>query len=414
MFLSQLKAALAALRARLEDLETEKRSLADETTTLLAKPAAETRNLDAAETARFQEIVARSAAIPAEVADIERQVGEHEQQIAYLESVDAARSRPTAPNFNRTHEPVAPPDVRNLSRSQAREAAKRKIDECPDAERQAILDKMIRTASPRRDDGLRSFDGDEVARMMLITESDAYRSAFMKGITTQSPAWTADEVRALNEVRAMQAYTNAGGGFGVPIFIDPTIIITTSTNRSPILDVARIENITTTAWKGVSGAGAAWSFDAESAAVSDDSVTLAQPSVTAHMARGFIPFSMEFEDDYPNGAGELGNVLDVGYHDLLASKLINGTGTAEPWGIVAALDANTNVEVTPTTDGAFGAVDIDKVWKSLPERCRGSSPNRSGHGRTSHAHRSAGCSSRPRGARRARRSCRPAGRPGSS
>jgi len=45
-------------------------------------------------------------------------------------------------------------------------------------------------------------------------------------------------------------------------------------------------------WKGVSSSGVTWSFGAEATEVSDDSPVLAQPSVTVHMARGFIPFSI--------------------------------------------------------------------------------------------------------------------------
>ena len=54
----------------------------------------------------------------------------------------------------------------------------------------------------------------------------------------------------------------------------------------------------TNVFKPVTSAGISWSFDAEAAAVSDDSPTLGQPSVTVFMARGFVPFSIEVEQDY--------------------------------------------------------------------------------------------------------------------
>ena len=354
-FLEQRRAAVAARK-------TERDALKTETETLLSVPTTENRGLNADEKTTLTALVERSKAL--EDADAEDLA-----EIAELEKIERAMRGP-AVHFVKPAPEVGPTEVRSLDRSQARDAALRRLDECEDTVRAETIDKMVRRRSPLGEDGHRNFDGDQIARMLLVTEHPAYRSAFYKAITTPTPAWEPHEIRALNEMRSMQAYTNAGGGFGVPVFIDPTFIITTSTLASPLIAVSRVENITTTAWKGISTAAAAWSFDAESAAVSDDSLTLAQPSVTAHMARGFIPFSMEFEDDYPNGAGELSNALEVGYMDLLASKLVSGSGTAEPWGIEDALDANTNVEVTPTTDGSFGAVDIDKVWKELGERWR--------------------------------------------
>ena len=98
--------------------------------------------------------------------------------------------------------------------------------------------------------------------------------------------------------------------------------------------------------------------------MSDDASAFTQPTVTAHMARGYIPYSIEFGMDYPGAASELGRLLEVGYDDLLATKLSQGTGTNEPWGIFVALDANTNAEVVVTTNAAFGDVDIDKFLQS--------------------------------------------------
>jgi HK97 family phage major capsid protein len=62
--------------------------------------------------------------------------------------------------------------------------------------------------------------------------------------------------------------------------------------------------------------------------------------------------------------------MEFGYQDLIATKMATGSGTNEPWGIFTALDANTNAEVTVTTNAQFGAVDIDKIWAALPERWR--------------------------------------------
>jgi HK97 family phage major capsid protein len=90
--------------------------------------------------------------------------------------------------------------------------------------------------------------------------------------------------------------------------------------------------------------------------------------VPVKTARGFIPYSIEIGEDYPSFAAEMRRLLDEGYINLVAEQTMTGSS---PTGIFTALDANTNVEVIVTTDGQFGAVDLLKVWKSLPERYRG-------------------------------------------
>ena len=113
-----------------------------------------------------------------------------------------------------------------------------------------------------------------------------------------------------------------------------------------------------------------WAFQAEAAATTDNSPTLAQPTVTVFMARGFIPYSIEIGQDYPAFADEMANLLASGYNELLIDKFTRGAGTTEPTGILTALSANTNVRITLTTAGAIGAPDPYKVWAQLPQRFR--------------------------------------------
>ena len=210
-------------------------------------------------------------------------------------------------------------------------------------------------------------DGALIAKRILATETPAYRSAFAKALTSSQPAWTSEEARAISEYRAASEGTDSAGGFGVPVFIDSSIILTSGSAAAPVYNLARKVSVTNDEWKGVSSAGVSFSYDAEAAAVSDDAATLAQPTITVYKAAGFIPFSLEVGDDYPAFAAEMRRLLDSGYMDLVASGTVTGSGSV-PQGIFTALDANTNVEVSVTTDGAFGAVDVLKLWKALPER----------------------------------------------
>jgi HK97 family phage major capsid protein len=224
------------------------------------------------------------------------------------------------------------------------------------------VDRLIRTSS-------------DIARRVIVTENEDYRSAWHKLVTNPHAAYTLTEdernaVRGWEEYRAMSEGTNSAGGFGIPVFIDPSIILTAQGSGNPFLELASQKDVNTNAWKGVSSAGVSWSFDTEGSAVSDDSPTLAQPKVDVFTARGFIPYSIEVGEDYPGFAGEMAGLLSAGYDELLVDKFTRGSGTGEPMGIVTALDADTTVEVLLATAGTLAAADIYNVWAKLPQRFR--------------------------------------------
>ena len=310
--------------------------------------------------------------------ELDATLEQHEARTAELETLEARDARVAAARekvveraagfdaphiMKRTDTDI---HVGTASRSQIRDAALALLNQEGKnlaARNGDHVDMLLRTKNG-------NCDGTEIAKRMLLTENDAYRTAFMKGVTQSAPAWTADEARALDEYRAMSEGTDTAGGFGIPVLIDPSIILTSGAAAAPVLDLARVVTITTDEWKGVSSAGMSWSYDGEGTEVSDDAPTLAQPTVPVYTARGFIPYSIEVGSDYPAFAAEMRRLLDQGYIDLVAQQTITGSGSSSPTGVFTALDANTNVEVVVGTDGAFSAPDVLKVWKSLPERYR--------------------------------------------
>ncbi|WP_431920465.1 phage major capsid protein [Nonomuraea jabiensis] len=226
------------------------------------------------------------------------------------------------------------------------------------------VERLLRTQN-------RDTSGDWLGRMLLLSENEHYRSAFQEMLCSQPPALTNEQARAVQavkEFRAMSIGSDSAGGFGLPVLIDPTIILTAQGSLNPFRRISRQVTITTDEWKGVSSQGVTWSYDGEGATVSDDSPTLAQPTVPVHMARGWIPYSIEVGMDYPSFADEMSRLLMEGYDELQAQSFAVGSGVGQPRGIITALDANTNVEVVVTADGAFGGVDVNKVWSALPDR----------------------------------------------
>lgn len=219
-------------------------------------------------------------------------------------------------------------------------------------------------------------NGELVGRLLLATENPHYRSAFQKIAASQTPIFTPEESRAIEQVqlikRAMSIGVDASGGFAVPVLIDPTIILTSQGSENDILRLARVETITNDTWRGLSSAGVSWSFKAEASAATDNSPSIAQPEVPTRRADGFIPFSIEIGMDWPGFAEQMSGLLAEGYDELLAEKLTTGTsGSNEPNGLISSLDAVTNpANIELTTAGVVGAVDIYGLWNQLPQRFR--------------------------------------------
>ena len=255
--------------------------------------------------------------------------------------------------------------IRGMSNHEARDAALRSLD---DRESTAHL------ADDQKEHVARQIRKNPViARRVLVTENEDYRSAFMKLVSDPHPFLTQEEQRAMqtwNEFRAMADFTTTAGGFGIPVYIDPSIIMTAQGSNNPFLQICRSVDINTTVWKGVSSAGVTWAFQTEGAVTTDNAPTLAQPTVAVHMARGFIPFSFEVQTDYPGFSEEMSMMLASGYNELLVQKFTTGSGTGEPKGILTAISATSADRVKVTTGGSIGSPDPYLVWKALPQRFR--------------------------------------------
>lgn len=171
------------------------------------------------------------------------------------------------------------------------------------------------------------------------------------------------------EARAMSLIDTAGG-FGLPQLLDPTIVLTSTTGVNPMRNVARIVTGVSDEWKGITSAGITASWDAEGSEVSDDSPSLLQPTVTAHKAAAFIPFSIELEGDFTSLAEQMRVLLAASKDALEGQTFITGDGSGKPYGVVHRLDANTNAEVYTTTAGLIDAAQIYKVYAALPARYR--------------------------------------------
>lgn len=353
---------LEALRARLAEIESEMRNI---------DQAAGDEKFTAEQQTRFDELHDARGLV---LADIEQREKREKavREIAERGSRESADGGIGAPAFHRKEDPFAE-DVRIMDERKALERARRVLDEKEHSshlrsDQQEHIAKVLRTRNG-------DLDGDLVARLLLATENPHYRSAFQKVAASATPAFSAEESRAIDQVRlikrAMSIGSDAGGGFAVPVLIDPTIIMTAQGSPNDILRLARVEVITNDTWRGLSSAGVSWGFKAEAAASTDNSPTVGQPEVITRRADGFIPFSIEVGMDWPGFAESMSGLLAEGYDELLAEKLTTGTnGSNEPDGLISSLAAVAAVKREVAAAGVVAASDVYALWNALPNRFR--------------------------------------------
>lgn len=235
----------------------------------------------------------------------------------------------------------------------------------------STVERLLRTSN-------QNFNGDAFARYLIASESPEYRSAFPKLVGGGGHVYlTAEEARAVDLVRELRATmnitTDAQGGYGIPVLIDPTVILTGQGTPNDFFAIARVENITTDEWRGLTSAGATSYWTTEGVTMTDGSPTLASPTVTTKKLTTLIKYTFEFQGDYPNWAAQMATVMSEARSEKLVEAFTQGLGTtAQPQGIVTGLEANAATsKVMVATDGGLYPADFYALWAALPVKYRG-------------------------------------------
>lgn len=213
---------------------------------------------------------------------------------------------------------------------------------------------------------LHRVDGEDgfLAKRILATGSPLYMRAWSKAVARLSrDALTTEESRALS------LGTGADGGFAVPFELDPTVILTSNGTINPLRQISRIQQITGKEYDLVTSAGVTVSRSAEASAVSDNAPTLAQPTIKAERVTGFIPFSVEIEQDWQALQSEmmmlLADAKDI--EEATSFTLGDGTGT-NAGGVITTL--STASVVTGATTATLAASDLYTLEDDMAPRFR--------------------------------------------
>lgn len=196
-------------------------------------------------------------------------------------------------------------------------------------------------------------DGD-LARRILQTGSDTYDRAFGKACLAGKTDGLSNEERA-----ALAVGVTTTGGFAVPFSLDPTVIMTNASVVNPIRQMSRVVQISGKTWQGVTSAGISVARGAEAAEASDNSPTIAQPTLTPTRVQGFVPFSFEVDQDWGQMRSELGMMFDEAKNVEEATAFITGSGVdPNPEGIVTGVHAVSASIVVLAAAGTLAAGDI--------------------------------------------------------
>lgn len=214
-----------------------------------------------------------------------------------------------------------------------------------------------------------------LSRWLLTTSRPAYARAvgkLFRDPTNGHREFSAEELDAYQDAkslqRAMAIGTDSAGGFLLPTHLDPQILLTNSGAVDPMRQICRTEVISTDTWNGISSAGVTASWDAEAAEVSDDSPTLAQPTVPVHKGAAFIAASIEAAMD-TNIGDQVQRLFIDAKARLEAAAFATGTGSGQPTGIVTALTGTSSVVTSAATD-AYARADILGLQEAVPARWR--------------------------------------------
>jgi HK97 family phage major capsid protein len=223
---------------------------------------------------------------------------------------------------------------------------------------------------------IQEFDSKDsrLARHALVTSKPAYMRAWSKLMVGKEPAITPDERRALDDVQAFRSISlvDTTGGYLVPFQLEPSLIVVSPFVRSDLRSKARVVVATGDVWNGAQAQNVQYSFQPEGAEATDNSPPFGQPSIPNYMARGFIPISIEALNDMQNVEAEIGRLLVGGRTDIEAVKFIQGSGIAEPTGIVTSLSQSSNSSsvVTSAAAGTFALADLYSLQAALPAHYR--------------------------------------------
>jgi HK97 family phage major capsid protein len=342
-----------SLRRQIGECQTRRDALAAEGQTILTRNAA-TGALDGDDRTRFE-------AIEAELGGLKTRSEGYAKMLGHVErGVGLEGGIPAAPAPSRPRTPADSMD----------DDARRAIES---AHTRGLLPDHAAKRAERLLTASAGDDRSTVARWLAVAGSDAYTRAFatLAGDPVRGHLlWSPEEQEAFRRAdalrRDMAIGTGSAGGYMVPTILDPAILLSSDGSTSPLRRIARVETIGTSAWNGVTSAGATAEWKTEGASAADASPTIAAAPVPVHLGDAFVPYSFEVGQDAADFLTQLQVVLVDAADQLMAAAYATGSGSGQPTGVVTGLASGQ--KIAAATADEIVAADVTGVQNGLPPR----------------------------------------------
>lgn len=366
------------VKRALEALKLQRSALHDELSALA--PAIEARGADSVATPDEE---ARAVALVSDINVADVKIGEHEARLAELGAINErtaaldAKAKASGITFIKStkDEDLFAGDAQSLNNTDARAKALTAVERSRGFASDAHRSNLTALIESRK-------VGAVAARMALATGGETYGNAWAKAMSGQGILLSEQErvalargfspyVREEAEQRAgMTSGTGSTGGYLVPVYIDPTMIITGAGSTNPFRKIARIINIgpASGGWYGATGAQVTAAWTGETSAAPDNTPTLTQPNIPVYMGEAFVPVSFQAFEDIADLAGDVVALIQDAKDNLEAIAHSTADGSSKPKGVSYAVGAITASRVSPTTAGTYGLVDAFAVHSALPAR----------------------------------------------
>jgi HK97 family phage major capsid protein len=215
------------------------------------------------------------------------------------------------------------------------------------------------------------------AELVLALSNPHYESAFRHILKapmefrggTGMLRWNDEERQAYVDVVACRAAlienTGTGGAYLLPLYLDPSIMLTNAGAANPWRRVCRGVQTTSNTWNGVTSAGVTAGWLAEGAVSSDNTPTLGQLVITPQKEAQWIMASFEEVADSDISA-QVPALISDAFNRLEEAAFVTGTGSGQPFGAItrATVDGSTGLV------NVASAVSVFSLLSNLPVRFR--------------------------------------------
>ena len=310
-------------------------------------------------------------ALKAEVTETKGKIAKRKQREAELEALSRDENHVEDEekfSFQIRKQSVVPDDPTDLAGYRTNARSLDDLEQGYKDGARKIIERSYRSAHPavsREEaqdnlDKLIDVDG-EVAIRTIATSSPKYKKEF--ALYVQGLGVGPEMTRAAS-------LTTTAGGFAVPVELDTTLLLTNAGVVNPVRNIARVRQTNVNTVEFINSAGITAAFNAEATEASDNSPTLAQPTVNIEKAFAFVPMSIEIAEDWANIQADVAMMFADSKNRLESDKFLTGLGHAshEPQGLIAVGGAT--AVVTSGTTATAGLADIYALSSGLSARYR--------------------------------------------